>query len=106
MTGASRQPMGEQERDNGLEGAARSRKDTSTTFWPMKRERNLSPLMGLQGILCPQGKARFPPELEGAGTGQRRVWIEGIFVRTEQYEDKDLTDEIDLGSLDILRSLE
>lgn len=34
---------------------------------------------GLQGIQCPRDKAKFPSELEGVGSIQRRVWVEGHF---------------------------
>lgn len=106
MTGASRQLMGEQERDNGLEVEVRTRRTPVPPSGSGYMSEPGHHSVGLQGIPCSQGKARFPSELESAGTVQRRVWIEGILVTTEQYGDKDLSDKIDLGSLDILRSLE
>lgn len=54
---------------------------------------------GLQGVQCPRDKAKFPSELEGVGAIQRRVWVEDIFLRTEQYGDKDFSDEIWPGKL-------
>ena len=50
--------------------------------------------MRAAGNSVSSGKARFLSELESDGTVQKRVWVQGIFLMTDQYRDKELSDEI------------